>query len=165
MKKTINIVLITVVLGLWGTLIYKTVNQYFFSKKVEIDKNQFGEKFNMSQIYKDTFNLEDINRDPFLNKQNEASTITVSKPIKNYSKSPKPIPIIKPKEIVNWPSIFYYGYIKSKFKTEELILVKINNKLYKLRKNDDVDGLSVKKFYNDSIEVNYNKEKKIITIN
>jgi hypothetical protein len=53
---------------------------------------------------------------------------------------------------------------KSKDKTEELILVKIDNELHKLRKNATVDGLIIKKVFNDSIEVVFNIEKRVIRV-
>ena len=162
-KKRINIGLLILVLALWGTVGYKTVNQYFFSKEVAFTDVQSNTKFNLSQIKKDTFNLEYINRDPFLNNSN-----VILKPnVVTKKANVKPKVIIKtilPKPIINWPSVSYYGYIKSKEKTEELILVKISNQLHKLRKNSEVDGLIIKKVFNDSIEVFFNKEKRVIKI-
>lgn len=166
-KKKINIVLIIVVLGLWSTVAYKTVSQYFFSKELVANKTQLNDELNLNQINKDTFNLEKVARDPFLNRQNQTDSF-VSK--KYYSKKPnaknKINPIVfKPKVIINWPLISYHGYIRSKEKNEELILVKIDKRLYKLRKDDEIEGVTVKKVYNDSIELNFNKEKKIIQLN
>ncbi|MFM9987832.1 hypothetical protein [Flavobacterium sp.] len=163
LKKRINIVLLILVLGLWGAIGYKTVNQYFFSKEQTISNVPSNMRFNFSQFKKDTFNLEEIERDPFLNK----SSITPdNSTVEKVYLKPKVInkPIVKPKLIINWPLVSYYGYIKSKDKTEELILVKIDNKLHKLRKNESVDGVIIKKVFNDSIEVFFNKERKIIRV-
>jgi hypothetical protein len=163
-KKRINIVLIILVLVLWGTVGYKTINQYFFSKEQTMSNVQSNTVFNFSKIKKDTFNLETIQRDPFLNK---SSIAQYQNPVvkKMYSQ-PKVVSktIIQAKPIINWPSVSYYGYIKSKDKTEELILVKIDNDLHKLRKNAIVDGLIIKKVFNDSIEVLFNKEKRVIRV-
>ena len=162
-KKKINIALILVVLGLWGTVAYKAISQYYFSNELAFDGVQNQANVNFSKIEKDTFNLETIGRDPFLNK----STAPVIKPVKSaptvFKKPVNAQPkIVKPKEILVWPEVHYYGYIKSREKKEELILVKIQNKLYKLRKNDQIDGLFIKKVYNDSVEVYFNKEKRIV---
>jgi hypothetical protein len=163
-KKRINIALLILVLGLWGTVGYKTINQYFFSKEVALSDVQTNATFNFSQIKKDTFHLETIQRDPFLNKSSIApSQNPVVKKI--YSQPKVQIkPIAQPKPIINWPTVSYYGYIKSKDKTEELILVKIDNELHKLRKNATVNGLIIKKVFNDSIEVVFNKEKRVIRV-
>jgi hypothetical protein len=161
MKKKINIVLILAVLGLWGTVAYKTVNQYFFPKELVMNTTQVNSELNVNQINKDTFQLEKITRDPFLNIQDRVVEL---KP-KKYFPKVKAIVIPKPIEIKNWPFVAYYGYIKSKGKDKELVLVKINKKLYKLRKEDQVEEVTVKKIYGDSIELAFNKERKIIRLN
>ena len=166
-KKKINIVLIIVVLGLWGTVAYKTVSQYFFSKELVANKTQLNDELNLNQVNKATFNLEKVARDPFLNRQNQTDSVVKKKyysKIPNSESRPNPI-VLKPRVIMNWPLISYHGYIKSKDKNEELILVKIDKRLYKLRKGDQIEGVTVKRVYNDSIELNFNKEKKIIRLN
>ena len=67
MKKIINIGLIVFVLVLWGTIVYRYVNNYFYSQSsiIEEDYNQYS----LIRINKrDTFNLSNLNRDPFLGK-------------------------------------------------------------------------------------------------
>ncbi len=160
-KKKINIALIIVVLGLWGTVAYKTVSQYFFPKELlAFNDSQANTRLNFSQIKKNAFQLENIQRDPFLNKREEPLPQNVV--VRHVSPRIINKPVVVSKPAVQWPAVHYYGYIKSKDKTEELILVKINNQLHKLRKNDQVDGLVIKKVYSDSIEVYFNKEKRII---
>lgn len=162
-KKKINIALILMVLGLWGTVAYRAASQYFFSDGMALSGIQDQAGVNFSKIEKDTFALEAIGRDPFLNK----SVAPVEKPIDFKPSVPRKIKpsatkTIQPKEVVAWPEIQYYGYIKSRERKEELILVKIENRLYKLRKNDQVDGMFIRKVYNDSVEVYFNKEKRIV---
>jgi hypothetical protein len=163
MKKKINIVLIVVVLGLWGTVGYRALNQYFLSKKGVVKTMELNKEFNLTQINKDTFQMENSIRDPFLNKQDQ-SMVPNTKKI--YSKSlnikKKVYPVVKAKEYINWPAISYHGYIQSKANNEELILVKINEKMFKLKINEEVEGVTLKKVYKDSIEFIFNKEKKII---
>ena len=163
-KKRINIALLILVLALWGTVGYKSMNQYFFPKEIALNDVQSNSTFNFSQIKKDTFNLEPIQKDPFLNKNN--FNLNQNTVVKKVYVQPKVInkPPVQPKSIINWPSVSYYGYIKSKDKTEELILVKIDNELHKLRKNAAIDGLIIKKVFNDSIEVLFNKEKRVIRV-
>jgi hypothetical protein len=163
-KKRINIALLLLVVGLWGTVGYKTINQYFFSKEFTFKDIKTTNTYNITKIEKDTFHLENIPRDPFLNK---SSQILNQNPVVKKTYLPPKVlnkPVFVPKLIVNWPLVAYYGYIKSKDKTEELILVKIDNKLQKLRKNSEVNGLIIKKVFNDSIEVFFNNEKKIIRV-
>lgn len=164
-KKKINIVLIIVVLGLWGTVAYKTVSQYFFSKELIANKTHSNNELNSNQINKDTFQLEKITRDPFLNTLIQSAD---SIPKKHYSMTAivKTNTIaIKPKVVITWPFISYHGYIKSKEKNEALVLVKIDKKLYKVRKDEQIEGVTIKKVYSDSIELSFNTEKKTIKLN
>ena len=161
-KKNINIALIFLVLSLWGTVAYKSLYQYLFSNDDNLGVNLNTSQVNFTTISKDTFDLQKVTHDPFLNKQLEkvevlSTIIPVSKPI--AVKKPK---VEKKIEAIQWPQIFYYGYIKSKDKTEELILIKVDNQLYKLRKNALVNGLLINKLYKDSIEVKYNNQSKKI---
>lgn len=160
MKKKINIALIIVVLGLWGTVFYKTINQYFFSKE-PVNNIFINKTLKINSLTKDTFHLAKLSRDPFLNIQYQP----IKPALRIKSTKPKVIVAVKPVEVKYWPTIAYYGFIKSKEKEKELILVKINSKLYKLRKDDLIEEITIKKIYKDSIEVVFNKEKKIIRLN
>lgn len=165
-KKKINIVLIIIVLGLWGAVGYKTITQYFFSKDIIVNTDKTDYKLNMNLINKDTFLLGHISRDPFLDKQYQMTNPIA---IKQYPQiailkvSPKTVVSI-PKEIINWPSISYHGFIKSNGKNQELILLKIDGKLFRVRKNDIVQKLTVKEVSNDSIEVIFNQEKRFFNL-
>lgn len=168
MKKKINIVLILIVLTVWGFVASKTLSQYFFLDKKTINNGQFNSKLSINKIKKDTFALGNIARDPFLNKENRAYVSSPSKYI--YFKKPtikkeaKPI-IVKQKEIINWPQITYHGYINSKDRNGELlILVNVDKKLHRLKMNQQSDGITLKKVYKDSIQLDFNREKKIFRI-
>jgi hypothetical protein len=84
---------------------------------------------------------------------NSQNTIVVKKTIVY-----KPIP--KPKEILNWPKIAYYGYIKDG--NGQIALIKVNATLYRSRKHQQIENLIIRTIFNDSIELEYNHEKRII---
>lgn len=156
MKKKINIVLVIAVLGLWGSLIYKAINQYFFLEEDAFDYATYNPKNDFIISEKDTFALEPINRDPFLDKAFAPnSEAKVSRPAKNNILKHS---IAKPIEKKPFPQINYYGYIKSKEKKEELILLKINGKMKRLRIDEVTEGIKVKKVFHDSILVVANGE-------
>ena len=166
MKKKINIVLIVVVLGLWGTVGYRVLNQYFLSEKGVVKTMELNKELNSTLINKDTFRLENGMRDPFLNKQSQNSVpVAIISNAKTSNIKHITAPIIKSNQYINWPAISYHGYIQSKANNEELILVKINEKMHKLKINEEVEGVTLKKVYKDSIEFIFNKEKKIIQKN
>lgn len=163
-KKKINIILIIAVLALWGTVGFRVVNRHFTSNEETIENSLQKNSFTLKLINKDTFILEKIDRDPFLNKQFQAENTVFRKIISNFpsikkttvSKSPLNTPTL------SWPELIYYGYIGSKEKNEELVLLKIDSKLCKLKLNESYNGLIVKKKYKDSIEVFFNSQKRII---
>ena len=153
-KKMINAVLIIIVVSLWGTVSYKYINRFFGDNEVFYNTSENYNFDTLSVISKDSFNLQPLTKDPFLNK------IVIQQKIQSSSIPKENIvkkePILK--SSIPFPAVQYYGYIKSKDKKEELILVKINNSLERIRLNDNIDGLIIKKIYKDSIVVHYNKE-------
>lgn len=153
-KKAINIILIIVVLSLWGTVGYKYINRFFSNDEIAYNLSNDYNYNEISIIKKDTFILQPLTKDPFLNKVFSKPKIQtqISPSIPKTNINPKP------KEIIPFPSVQYFGYIKSKDKKEELILVKINNRLERVRLNSNIDGVVVKKIYKDSIIVNFNNE-------
>lgn len=164
MKKVINIGLIVFVLALWGTIVYRYVNNYFYSQSsiIEEDFNQYS----LIKINKrDTFNLANLNRDPFLGKTtnkykpisiNNNSTIKVSNKISKPISSKISTPI---------PTIQYFGIIKSSSKKDEMIIVKINNVVKKMRLNSEFEGVRVKKVFKDSVLISFNNNLKYIVRN
>ncbi|AXB56849.1 hypothetical protein [Flavobacterium fluviale] len=163
-KKKINIILILVVLGLWGTVGYRAIKNYFGNNDGAVNTEIGNHNVSLKKINKDTFDLKKVGRDPFLNKQFEekqvSSAVLVSyHPIKKIVTPSIP----KPSSNINWPQLKYFGYLKSN--NQELVLLKIDSKLHKLKLNDEVNGLVVKKKYKDSIEVFFNSQRKTIHIN
>ncbi|MNK39494.1 hypothetical protein D3C87_581040 [compost metagenome] len=164
-KKKINIILIIVVLGLWGTVGFRTINRYFGNDAINLSSEVQNREISLKKINKDTFELKKIGRDPFLNKQfiekpAFVAAVSYHAPIR---KAVKPLPTVpKPKFDTPWPQLQYYGYIKSN--NLELVLLKIDSKLHKLKLNDEVNGLIVKKKFKDSIEVVFNSQSKIIRL-
>lgn len=163
-KKKINIILILVVLALWGTVGYRTLSRQLSGEALLPEKLNQTRDITINQINKDTFELEKINHDPFLNKEFQTAIIVPKKQIPHYSSIKKVLAslILKPNPDIHWPTLTYYGYLKSK--DQELVLLKIDSKLCKLKLNDPINGLIVKKKYKDSIEVYFNSQSKIIRL-
>lgn len=165
-KKRINIILIIVVLALWGTVGYRAFNRQFSGNKVFLEKQNQDSNVTLKQINKDTFKLEKISRDPFLNKQLQSMIATSTRSTSNYVSVKKTIIPVAPKADPNisWPILIYYGYFGSKEGNQELVLLKVDSKLCKLKINTPYNGLVVKKKYRDSIEVSFNSERKIVRL-
>lgn len=163
-KKKINIILIIVVLALWGTVGFRVVNRHFISNNETIENSLQKNNFTLKLIDKDTFKLEKVDRDPFLNKQFQTENTTSKRIVSNFSPIKKATVPKAPTtdQALSWPQLIYYGYIGSKEKKEELVLLKIDSKLCKLKLNESYNGVIVKKKYKDSIEVFFNTQKRII---
>lgn len=163
MKNKINIALIALVLGLWGTVAYKHIYKYFASTEIINLESERSNQINFNEIKKDTFLLESISRDPFLNKKNYIEPVFTE----SQTKIEKPIAIKIPevyKPEIICPNIEYFGFIKSNNKNDELILVKISNRLYKSRKNDLIEDVLLEKVARDSIVVFFNKKRKVVKL-
>jgi hypothetical protein len=168
MKKKINVALILIVLTVWGLVASKTLKQYFFLDKKTNHTINYNSNLKINQINKDTFSIDPIDRDPFLNKESHTNTPSLAQNIHFKStivkKKLKP-EIIKHVQILNWPLISYHGYINSKDRKDELLLlVNIDKKLHKLKLNELSEGITVKKIYKDSIELDFNKERRIFRL-
>jgi len=160
MKKTLNIILLIAVLGLWGSAGYKFLRNYFFMDTATVSSPEPEINFNGIITQRDTFLLEPVNHDPFLNKlstiQNELEKETPKKKYKPVSQVNK---IKQPTAIPVWPDVSYYGFIKSG-QNKELALLKINGNLFRLHKGDSKDGIVVKEVYRDSVKVDFKKERR-----
>jgi hypothetical protein len=157
LKKKLNIVLLILVMCLWGTVIYKYVNQYFIKNEPFNFKTKSNYTFKNEILKKDTFNLEKIDRDPFL-----GNMTTLFKDINttSHKKNSRKQLNIEPQKVAKkiFPNIIYYGYIKATDKSQETILLFIDGKFSRLNLNEDKDGLKIISLKKDSIRVFFNKE-------
>jgi Tfp pilus assembly protein PilP len=152
MKKKINIILIIAVAAVWGTVIYKYVNQYLAKQDLTATTHYASRSGEVKIWNKDTFNLQPLKRDPFLNISSQRAIPAV----KRIFVSPA---VKKPKKTISaapFPQLKYLGYIKSN--KAELVHLKVNDKLQKFRIGESVDGLMVLKIFKDSVKVSFNGE-------
>ena len=157
MKKKVNIFLLVLLTLLWGSIIYKYAGHLFGQN----DQQNLARDFTSANLkipQKDTFQLSPIARDPFLGQQIYAKTDKKNIP-RVLSRSVKAV-VEKEPVYVEFPSINYYGYIKSSSKEKQLVLVKINNSLFKLKVGQVQDGVSIFAATKDSVIVIFNKTKR-----
>lgn len=157
-KKHLNTVLILLLIIIWGAVGYK-----YFGNSTEASKEDSSTeaKFFYENLYvvsKDTFLLKLTDRDPF-----GIYRKAKKKAIKSSVK--KAISILKPvqnKKIV-WPKITYHGFVKNNSRNTPLILLKVNNRLYKKREKEIVSKMTLLKAYNDSLVLSLNGNIKTVT--
>ncbi|HLA55567.1 MAG TPA: hypothetical protein VK623_05685 [Flavobacterium sp.] len=152
MKKKLNVILIIAVAVLWGTVIYKYVSQYF-AKGIAVYESHQPVSEKVATWQKDTFEIMPLKRDPFLNVAYAAPHQVHRQSNVRIKTRQKPAPVH-----VDFPQLNYFGYLKSKDKSGELVLLKVNNKLTKLHVGESLDGLKIVKIYKDSVKVSFNGE-------
>ena len=156
-----NIFLLVVVVIVWMFVIYKLINPYRDSLISNVNTTRYPDKrirFNT----KDTFVLKTIKRDPFLSNTISSNNNQVYIKKKEALSPPvvKSTPLLN-KEVV-FPNMEYYGYIKSVNNNEQLIVMKLDYKIFKLKTGQSELGVTVLKTSNDSVLVSYKGVKKSI---
>ncbi len=151
--------LIILLVVIWGAVIYK-----YFGKSSSINDTMGNDLASTNYkpkytITKDTFLLEIVNKTPF-----KASKIVKKKVIQTKPKKTTKKNVVKPVKKINmtWPDISYHGFVKGKNKSTRLILLKIDNRLYRKRESQTINNLTLIKAYSDSLVVSFNSTKKTI---
>jgi len=156
MKKKLNAALLMVVLGVWGTVVYRYVSQYL-SKPVALAYSGHEMSLKAPVPEKDSFELRPLVRDPFLNNASAPVVLPVYKKnvtvVKKEKKQPHPS---------EFPAVDYLGYIKSANKNDELALLKVNGKLIQIRINQTASGVRALQLYKDSIKITFQGEVRFI---
>lgn len=167
MKKKVNILLLLVVVGLWGTVIYRYTHRFLFQSNDYLPQ-AITVNSNINRIVaKDSFELPIITRDPFLNKTTVTKTISKNHYIPRKRTIASTTTIAKQTTITALPkpNIKYYGYIKSQGAISELFLIKVNGKLLKLKLNQEAENLKITQVKNDSVKIVYNKKETLWVVN
>jgi len=160
MKKKLNVLLIFAVIALWGTAGYKYIDRFFNEKKTINEHSDKSLAVNKMIIKRDTFQLRPLARDPFLNKLSTRHNAVINKKKSVQKKAINNSKFISDAMSQEWPDIKYFGYIKSASNTE-VVLIKVNQVLFKMHKGDTKDNLTILNIYKDSVSVKFNKEKRI----
>ncbi len=160
-KKVVNIVLLSVVLVVWGGVIYRFAKSFFSSNEAPpIVYNTSVDFKNYDEIVKDSFDLVLLDRDPFLGKVSSKS----NQPKKVVKKKPTAKRVSKPapKKIVYWPnSIQYYGYLKSGARSRALI--RVEGKMLKLKVGQNItDDIFVKDIHKDSLLLSDGQSNRVL---
>ena len=146
---------------IWGGVLYK-----YFGKQIDTDSsfinNIVESDYNSDYLLikdKDTFLFQITNQNPF-------KTSVKKKPLEIIKKSKisSRTTIVKnnSKKNIVWPSITYHGFVKGERKTTRLILLKIDNRLYKKREREVLHDIKLVKAYDDSLAVLFKNQRKTI---
>ena len=150
-KSRINKILIVAL-----TLIWSFVGYSFFWPKngpeTPMQDSDMALETTTKTKAKDKFVLQPLDRDPFLNAR--------TKPRKTIKSIPKDRPRSDSKNTVSiWPNIAYFGFVKSNDQSAPLVLLKIDNRLKRLRQGERFEEILVKKVYRDSVLIEMGDER------
>jgi hypothetical protein len=162
MKKKVIYILLPIVLMVWGTIIYRifnTVNQKNtnVTNTIAIANTDFSNDL-------DTFSINPFYNDPFLRKKQIAETIhtqtAFAKPIKVEE-------LVKKNDSdtdnnKQWPSIIYHGRVKNIESQQQFAIIQINGQSVFMKTGDSESDLKLLKITDDSVEVSFKNNKKII---
>ncbi|WP_298487851.1 hypothetical protein [uncultured Maribacter sp.] len=163
-KKIANGLLIFGVLIIWifvlkrTTHIFKNENSNVLTYSSIENEPEIDIKFK-----KDTFNIGVYKRDPFLDGYGK----TFKRKMNNSKNTPKKVnkkPISK-KNIGSkmlWPKLKYYGYMKGGSNKEKLALIKMNNKLHRVRSQQEINNILVYSVFADSVILKMNSQFKTV---
>ncbi|WP_136464887.1 hypothetical protein [Flagellimonas onchidii] len=159
-KKTINIVLGLGLLIIWG---FVTKRALFYFGNTDEDKavlHPIAINDPLPKFKKDTFELAVLDRDPFLDVMANRKT-TIPKTLPKTSKK-NIAPVRRKESNVNWPKLQYFGYLKGDSQSGKLAIIKIDNKLHRVREKKSVEDVQVLKIYKDSVLLKRNGMIKIL---
>ncbi|UII80130.1 hypothetical protein [Flagellimonas sp. CMM7] len=160
-KKIIHITLVIGMLIIWGFVAKKALFYFGKDNKKTASINPISYDSPMPEFKKDTFELSMLQRDPFLDAVIKRKSQTSNqKPVK-IEKTSKPKQ--GKKSNINWPKLQYFGYLKGDSQSARLAVIKIDNKLHRLREKKAVEDIQVLKIYKDSVLLKkYGKTKMVI---
>jgi len=147
-KKTINIVLIVIVLAIWGKISYS----FFVAPKVKDKDVPINYPVQVKQQKaKKPFRLKDVYRDPFLG-------VLVKHVVKLKTTTQAKQDIHKAKSKLSLPKMKYYGYVKNKRTGKTLLMIKINGKMERVHLRTHYKGIFFKRIVKDTLFVSFDKK-------
>lgn len=150
-KKAVYL-LVVLIAGIWGVIIYRFFNFASSSENSTAFQSSFVPPV-LSSGTADTFSIAANYRDPFLGR------VEVRSEVKKPAVNPLPKKAVEP---LKWPTITYGGVIKSRKSNSQLCMVIINGQSNFMKEGDAIADVKLKKVYKDSIEVTFQKEKRMI---
>lgn len=154
-KQKLNVLLIILLVSIWGVLIYKFLFPYFGKQTNEYKVPTTVSENSYKLFKKDTFELRLNKVDPFLN---TSYKVKASKEKPTAIKSKRSSEIIKQ----NWPSVNYFGFVKSNKHNSKLGLLRIDGKLFKVHVGEAIEEVKILKIESDSIQLKFAHEKRYV---
>ena len=109
-------------------------------------------------IFRDTFQLINNYRDPFFGK-----TLNLQKrPLKRSPVNNPDNKIIRTIQDDNFPPVSFSGMVRNSESGKELAMIQINGQHHLMNSGDRISDIKLVRIFRDSIEVLWEKEKRMI---
>ena len=162
MKKKKLYILGFLVLAIWGTIGYK-IYQGLASEDGDVSRI-IPKRMVSDTTAEARYTLNLSYEDPFLKglrKKKERSISRPSKPV--VKKNPAvPVPAVAPAPVVNWGIVQYMGFLDNATRVSQVVIVKIQNREYFLRKGEAAEGFVLEAIEADSIKIRFSDSLKYI---
>ncbi len=159
-NKKLTYILIPLVIGVWGAIIYRIFNTIGGDGNTPIIAPSAMKIEQEEGFMIDTFALKLNYRDPFLGKTIAIRSENNTEFVKQINSSiPKSLTVTPS---VIWPSITYGGLIKNKNSDKQFGFVQINGQVNIMKVGDVINEVTLTKILKDSIEVKFGKQKRFI---
>ncbi len=145
---------------IWGAIIWKVVDMMTGNEAV-ISETVAKPMEIVSSYQEELFVLFADYPDPFLKNYSKTKTLKPTKP-KPKPKPKKKVPKKPPKPKIDWSFITFNGTIENPRTKKRIAIVNIRNKEYIMTQGDTMLGVLIKQIWEDSVEVNYHMEKRMI---
>ncbi len=157
-QKKIQVLLLVGVVVIWIFVLKKAFSIWGTDSDVVVAVTQEKPVVSIPEFKKDTFTLTIPERDPFLDFK--VVSIRENKPKKTIQVSKTKI-----EPNIVWPKLQYFGYLKGDTKSGKMVLMKIDNKLHRIRENNTVLDVHIVRAYRDSVVLRRNGTIKTISKN
>ncbi|HET6243892.1 MAG TPA: hypothetical protein VFF35_05165 [Bacteroidia bacterium] len=151
--------LLVLVSIIWGIIFYRLVFVSSSEPVLSVNEHILPLKQTSNSV-PDSFSIFANYRDPFLNK-------VVYAQVGNKIKvPPTATPVIKTEKVIiqlKWPTLTYGGIIKNQKSGKQFAMVNINGQENIMKVGDTVSGIQLLKVNMESIEVSFEKEKRVVS--
>lgn len=152
-KKVKTYFLLTIVIGIWGTIGYKIYDAVNSSEEPITTSSTIVSFTPKENIEKDTFHINNDHYDPFL-----------KKPYQKKQASSKTRKSIKPDKSIVFPTIVYRGAISKTKSTDNIYILEVNGRQQLFRVRKQIEDITLLKGTKKSVKISYKGIQKEIPI-
>lgn len=152
-KKTKTYLLITVVLGIWGTIGYQVYSKLSPDDLPVVATNSTISFSPKQEITKDTFSISTTHRDPFLGKPYQTKKVSSGKRTTSNNK-----------DTIVFPQIIYKGVISKQQSSSDIYIIEIHGTQQLFKVGKQYNDVKLIKGDKKSVLVSFKGKRKTISV-